>query len=231
MLKLRIIIVAFFILFLSSFFFVGTPRAFSYILLESDILMIVGLYVFLSNHTTRKVGRIKIESTHFPFTYVMKTYTKPKNVWVIFDYKIRKFRPVDWTHVPLKSFLPILIGAFLIFTSYLMVFTLWQAMFLFIFRSLLLFLFLVLGLYSLFIGLYRFFSVNNEKAKTVAKFLNRSRLLINAIEAGRLFVQVTPNFHLKDGFVDSVEFVMSDNSDVKRLEKILADATSVVNKS
>ena len=230
MLKLKVLTAAFFIALMSSFFFIGNTALFSGTILLSDSILAIGLYIFLLNHTTKKVGKIRIESTHYPFTYVLKSYAKPKNVWAVFDYKMKKFRPVEWGHVPLMSFALIVLGSFLIYTSYLIVFTLGQVMFLFVFRSLILFLFLVMGMYTLFMGLYRFFSVNNEKAKKVAKFLNGSRFLINAIQAGRMYVQVTPNFHLKQGFVDSVEFVMCDKGeDIKRLEKILADTTSLIN--
>ena len=231
MLKLKVLTAAFFIALMSSFFFIGNTALFSGTILLSDSILAIGLYIFLLNHTTKKVGKIRIESTHYPFTYVLKSYAKPKNVWAVFDYKMKKFRPVEWGHVPLMSFALIVLGSFLIYTSYLIVFTLGQVMFLFVFRSLILFLFLVMGMYTLFMGLYRFFSVNNEKAKKVAKFLNGSRFLINAIQAGRMYVQVTPNFHLKQGFVDSVEFVMCDKGeDIKRLEKILADTTSLINR-
>jgi hypothetical protein len=228
MTKLKILTAAFFVVLISSLFFINNALLFSSAVLISDVLLIVGLYVFLSGYRIKRVGKNVLESMEYPFTYVMRMYTKPKNLWIKFDYNHRKFTAVGWGSMTRVAVI-FLFGAALIFTSYLILFTITQAVFLIVFRSILLFIFLIVGLYSLFLGLYRFFSIETKRGEKVCRFLNRNKFLIRLIENGTLFVQITPNFLLKEGFVDSVEFILSDKADMKRLEKVLIGTVKVMN--
>ena len=206
------------------------PLLFTSFMIVSDILLIIGLYIFLSGYKAKKVKGILVEHVVYPFTYVIRAFCKPKRLWIVYDYKMRKFRSVSLRHPPIKPILAMILGAFLVFTSYLIALTLTQSMSLLIFRLIILVLFFVIGLYGLLVGLYRMFSYTSKNADKIAKFLNKDRYVRSLIEKGDLYVQISPNFLLKEGFVDSVEFVLSDKADAKRLEKVVMETARMINK-
>ena len=147
-----------------------------------------------------------------------------------YDYKKKKFIPATWRHLPLKAVFTLILGAFLLCVSYLIMLTINQAIHLIFFRGILLFIFFLVGIYGLLLGLYRLFSIGSKKVGAMCKLLNKQRFLINRIEKGNLFVQITPNFLIKEGFVNSVEFIMSDEKEVKKLQKILLDIARKINR-
>jgi len=203
---------------------------FSILLLIEALVIAVGLYMFLSGVKVKKIGKIRVEFAQYALTYVLRAYTKPHNLWVVYDEGKRKFRAADWRNLPVRVILVTLLGMFFLYTGYLIWFTLFQVLFLLPFRLIVLFLFLIVGLYSLSVGLYRLFSLKNEKADKVYKFLNKKRFLINLIKKGILYVHVTPNFLIKDGFVTSVEFISLEKPKDKKLEKALIDTARLIQK-
>jgi hypothetical protein len=80
----------------------------------------------------------------------------------------------------------------------------------------------------LFLGLGRLFSLGNKKADKICSFLNRNKILINLIKRNILYVRISPNFLIKEGFVNSVEFILAENVELKRLEKILIDTARLI---
>jgi len=229
--KLKFLMIAFFVILILSFpVSIISRQIFSILLLIEALIIAVGLYMFLSGVKVKKIGKIRIEFAHYALTYVLRAYTKPHNLWVVYDEGKRKFRAADWRNLPVRVILVTLFGMFLLYTAYLIWFTLFQVTFLIPFRLLILFLFLVLGLYSLCVGLYRLFSLKNEKANKVCKFLNKKRFLINLIKKGMLYVHVTPNFLIKEGFVTSVEFILLEKPKDKKLEKVLIDTARLIQK-
>ncbi len=45
-----------------------------------------------------------------------------------------------------------------------------------------------------------------------------------------LYVHVTPNFLIKDGFVTSVEFILMEKVELERLEKVLINTAKLIQK-
>jgi hypothetical protein len=228
--ELKVTVAIFFALIVASFAFMRDPVAFTTMVVLSDITLIVGLYIFLSSYRKKKVGKIIVEHVQYPFTFVVRAFCRPKGIWIVYNYGKKKFMSVGWKSLPLKSILAMVIGAFLIFTSYLISMTITQVMSLIVFRLIILFLFFVIGLYSLLIGLYRLFSFTNKNADKVCSYLNKNRYLRSLIEKGMLYVQISPNFLFKEGFVDSVEFVLSDRAEHKKMEKIVIDIARLIDK-
>jgi len=229
--NLKFLMIAFFVILILSFPVSFVSRQmFSILLLIEALIIAVGLYMFLSGVKVKKIGKIRVEFAQYALTYVLRAYTKPHNLWVVYDEGKRKFRAADWRNLPIRVILVTLFGMFLLYVSYLIWFTLFQVVFLLPFRAVVLFLFLIVGLYSLSVGLYRLFSLKNEKADKVCKFLNKKKFLINLIKKGILYVHVTPNFLIKEGFVTSVEFISLEKLEDKKLEKTLIDTARLIQK-
>ncbi len=229
--KLKILTITFFVLLILSFpVSLISYKAFSMLLLLEALIIAVSLYIFLSGLKIKKIGKIRVELVQYPFTYVLRAYAKPHNLWVVYDEGKKKFRPANWKNLPVRVVLVTLIGMFLLYTSYLIWFTLFQVPMLIPFRAIVLFMFFFMGLYSLALGLYRLFCLHNEKAEKVYKFLNKNRFLINLIKKGMLYVHVTPNFLIKDGFVTSVEFILMEKVELERLEKVLINTAKLIQK-
>ena len=228
--KLKLLTVSIFLIIVVSFLFFRQTNIFSALLIVADALLLVTLFIFLSNYKKRTIGKIIIEHIHYPLTFVLRAYTKPKNLWITYDYNKRRFTPAGWSHLPLKAIFVLVLGAFLLYVSYMIMLSINQAIQLIFFRGILLFIFFLVGIYSLLLGLYRIASIGSKKAELMCKLLNRQRFLLNRIQKGSLFVQITPNFLIKEGFVNSVEFIMSDEKEVKELQKILLDISRKINK-
>lgn len=229
--KLKFLMITFFVLFIVSLpVSTVSTQTFSILLIVEDLVIAVGLYVFLSHVKIKKIGKIRIESVQYPITYVLRAYTSPKNLWIVFDEKTKKFRAADLRDLPVRVIIVMLLGAFLIYTSYAILFTITQVPVLIPFRLVVLFLFSFMGLYNLFIGVNRIFSLRNKNADKVFRFLNKSKLLINLIEKEKLYVQISPNFLFKGGFVNSIEFVLIEKLELDRLERMLVDTARMVQK-
>lgn len=229
--KLKFLMVTFFVLFVLSLpVSIISPQTFSVLLIVEDLVIAVGLYVFLNGLKTKKIGKIKIESVQYPLTYVLRAYTSPKNLWIVFDEKTKKFRAADWRDLPIRVILVTLLGSAMVYTAYLILFSIMQVTFLIPFRLVVLFLFFFIGAYSIGVGLNRLFSLRNKNADIIFKFLNKSKLLIDLVRKGKLYVQISPNFLVKDGFVNSIEFILIEKLELDRLEKILVDTARMVQK-
>jgi len=229
--KLKFLTILFFVILIISFpVSVISNSTFSMLMIIDALVVAVGIFVFLSNCKIKKIGKIRIESVQYPFTYVLRAYTGPRSLWIVFDEKVKRFRAADWRNLPIRVILVTLLGAGLIYTSYLIWFTIAQIPYLIPFRLIVLFMFFFMGLYSLCLGLYRLFSLNNKNADKICKFLNRNKILINLINKGLLYVQVSPNFLIKEGFVNSVEFTLVEKIELEKLEKILIDTAKMIQK-
>ena len=229
--KVKFLFITFFVLFILSLPMASiSPWTFSMLLIIEDLIIAVGLYVFLNGLKVKKIGKIRLESVQFPFTYVLRAYTSPKNLWVVFDEGTKRFRSADLRDLPVRVIIVMLLGSALIYTSYLIMFTILQVPILIPFRLIVLFTFFFMGLYSICLGLYRLFSLKNKNAEKIFRFLNRSKLVLDLIDRGKLYVQITPNFLLKEGFVDSIEFILVEKLELERLEKILTDTARMIQK-
>ncbi len=229
--KLKFLMITFFVILILSFpVSLISSKIFSILLLLEALIIAIGLYMFLSGVKIKKIGKIKVELVQYPLTYVLRAYTKPHNLWIVYDEEKKKFRAADWRNLPIRVILVTLLGMALLYISYLIWFTLFQDLHLIFFRAIVLFLFLIVGLYSLCVGLYRLFSLKNEKADKICKFLNKNKFLKNLIKKGMLYVQITPNFLIKEGFVTSVEFILFEKLELKKLEKNLKDTARLIQK-
>ncbi|OGI12167.1 hypothetical protein A3K64_02430 [Candidatus Micrarchaeota archaeon RBG_16_36_9] len=225
------LMITFFILFILSLSIAPlSSQTFSILLIIEDLVIAVGLYVFLNSLKIKRIGKIKLESVQYPLTYVLRAYTSPKNLWIVFDEKAKKFRAADLRDTPVRVVTVMLMGSFLIYISYAILFTIMQIPSLIPFRLIVLFLFSFMGLYSLFIGVNRIFSLRNKSADKIFRFLNRSKLIINLIEKEKLYVQISPNFLFKEGFVNSIEFILIEKLELDRLERLLVDTARMVQK-
>jgi len=229
--KLGFLTIIFFVLFIISFpFSYASSQIYSLILIITIFVALLGLYIFLAGCRIKKIGKIRFEAVQFPFTYVLRAYTKPKNLWIVYDETTKKFRSADWRDFPVRVFLLTLFGIGMLYVSFIMWFTISQLLALIMFRLIVVFLFFVMGLYSLCVGLYRLFSINNKNADVIYKFLNKNRILTNLIEKGKLYVHVSPNFLFKEGFVDSVEFILAEKVELEKLEKIVIETARMMQK-
>ena len=229
--KLKFLTILFFVLFIISLpLSTIWPRMFSTLLLIEDLIIFIGIFFFLKDLKVKRIGKIRVESVQYPFTYVLRAYTSPKKMWIVFDEKTKRFRPADFRDTPIRVFLIILLGSALMYTSYLIAFTITQVPILIPFRIIVLFLFFFMGLYSISLSIYRLFSLKNKNADTILRFLNREKMIIDMIKKGKLYVHVTPNFLLKDGFVDSIEFILVEKLELDRLEKILIETARMIQK-
>jgi hypothetical protein len=229
--KLKFLFIIFFVILILSFpISLISPQKFAILMVIDALIIALGIHIFYSGYKVKKIGRIKIESAQYPLTYVLRAYTDPKNLWIVYDEKTKKFRTADWSNLPVRVFLAILISLFLIYTSFLIWFTIAQDLYLIFFRATVLFIFFFVGLYGMCVGLYRLFSFNNRKADKICSFLNRNKILSSLIEKGILYVQVTPNFLIKEGFVNSVEFILAEKVELERLEKILIETAKLIQK-
>jgi hypothetical protein len=229
--KLKVLMIAFFVFLILSFPFVFSyPMVASILLMMSSLTLAIGLLIFLSECKTKKVGKIKTEFAHFPMTYVLRAYLKQKNLWVVYDEYKKSFRPADWRDLPIKVILVTLFGMGLLYTSYLIWFTLAQDLSLLLFRAVVMFIFLVIGLYGLLIGLSRLFSLRSKNADSVSKLLNKNKFLRDLVRREKAYVEITPNFLIKDGFVTSVELIVSEKLEIEKLEKNLIEIAKSVEK-
>ena len=163
-------------------------------------------------------------------TYVLRAYLKLKHIWVVYDEQRRLFRPANWMDLPVKVILTTLFGIGLLYTSYLIWFTITTALSLLIFRINVLIIFLVTCFYCLCIGLSRLFSLGTKKAEEAAKILNRNKVLRDLTKKGKADIEITPNFLIKDGFVTSLEFIVSDKLEIEKLNKILVEVAKSIEK-
>ena len=222
--------VLFFVFLLFTLIFAGYPAIAATTSFLSALIVAIGLLHFLSEMKTKKIGKIKVEEVTFVRNFVFRSYVKIKDVWVVFDKKKKEFRTADFRELPIKAGFTILMGLVLLYVSYLILSTITQALEFFLFRSIVLVIFLILGIYNFFVGVARISSLGTENSHKVSKFLNKSKSLKNFIGKEKAFFEITPNFLLWKGFVTSIEFIIPKKIQTKSLEKTIVNIAKTIEK-
>jgi hypothetical protein len=193
----------------------------------------VGLFQFLSEVKVKKIGKTRIEEVTFIRNFVFRTYTKIKDVWVVFDKRTKTFRPADFRELPVRTGITILIGMIFLYISYLMMLTITETLgilILLLFRITLLIVFFVFGLYNFFLGVIRISSLRTENSVELCKLLNHDSRLKKFIESEKAIFEITPNFLLWRGLVTSVEIVSTNKIETKPIEGMLVEITKMIEK-
>jgi len=230
MYRLKILMILFFVFLLFTLIFNKYPVFAATTSILSALIAAIGLFHFLSEMKIKKIGKIKIEEVTFVRNFVFRAYVKVKDLWIVYDRRARMFRTADFRELPVKAGLTILIGLLLLYVSYLILSTISQSLELLVFRVLFLIIFLVTGFYNFFVGLSRISSLETENSVRVCKILNKNRALKSAIERGKMFFEITPNFLLWNGFVTSIEFISPKKINTKPIEKALVQTAKIVEK-
>jgi hypothetical protein len=228
--KLRILAAVFFAFIFLSFFLIEMPVLAAASIFISAILASIGLLHMLAEMKVKNLGDIKIEEVTFLRHFVFRSYTKFKNVWIVYDKLLKTFRAADFRDLPIEAGLTFLIGTALLYASYLILSTLYLLPGLLVMRTVILVIFLDLGLYNFFVSLARFYSLYNKKAVKLCGVLNRDRQLKCLIEKDSLSFEITPNFFLWKGYKTSVEIKSGKKFDPKPIEKHLIEAVKLVDK-
>ncbi|MFH1229811.1 MAG: hypothetical protein V1678_05325 [Candidatus Aenigmatarchaeota archaeon] len=229
--RLRILMAVFFVFLFFSFFLIGMPTLAATSVLVSAILASVGLFHLLSEMKVKNIGNIKIEEATFLRHFVFRSYTKFKNIWIVYDRRLKTFRAADFRDLPTEAGLTFLIGVALLYVSYMIISTLNQVPGLLVMRAIILIMFLDLGLYNFFVSLARFYSLYNKKAVKLCSILNKNRQLKGLIEKDKLSFEITPNFLLWNGFKTSVEIKSIQKFDSKPIEKYIVQVAMLIGKA
>jgi len=193
--------------------------------LISAIIVLIALTQFIAGWERMYVGKIRIENVHFSRSYVLRSYTKHKKIWIVFDSFKKKFRGAGFRDLPIRVGLIGFFGFLLLYVSFLMILTIADVPQLIIIRSLILFILFVLGLYNFLVSVDRLLSIDSKASENIAKVLNKNRSLRNfAIKKGN-FIEITPNFLFERGFVTSFELISKDKIDIKKFQRILIDVS------
>lgn len=230
MYRLRLLAVLFIIFIILTLVFSAYPPIAVVTTFISILILAIGLFHFLSEIKTKKMGNIKIEEIAFIRNFVFRAYVKTKDIWIIFDKKTKMFRTADFRELPVKAGITTLVGVVFLYISYLILSNLFQFTELLVFRSAILIIFLIMGIYSFFIGLARISSIETENSIKLCRVLNKSRVLKSLLERHKISFEITPNFLLWNGFVTSIEFVSSRKVDTKTIEKFLVQIAKVIEK-
>ena len=222
--------VLFFIFLILTLIFFNYPALAAATSFLSALIAAIGLFQFLSELKTKRIGKIKIEEVMFVRNFVFRAYTKVKDIWIVYDKKTKMFRTADFRELPVRAGLTILLGLVFLYISYLMLSTITQALELLLFRATVLIIFLTVGFYNFFVGLARISSIKTENSIKVCKFLNKNKALKNLIERGKISFEITPNFLLWNGFVTSIEFISHKKIETKSIEKILVQIAKILEK-
>ena len=188
----------------------------------SAAFLATALIRFVYTNKRKKIRDIVLEEVVFTYSFLFRTFFKPKDLWVIYDNKEKRFRPADFREMPKEVGLLFLLGIFMLYTTYLISSNIFEVTELLFIRAPILLIIAVLGIYSFFVSVGRTVALLNNKNKEVAKLLNRNRTLRAFIRREKAYVEVTPSFTLR-GFVTSVEFVAKKKFDTKKTEKLIVD--------
>jgi hypothetical protein len=225
------ILAVLFALFLAlTIIFMNTPRIASVTLFLSALTMAIGLFHFLSTIKIKKMSGIKIEELGFIKNFVYRAYTKPKSIWIMYDKRMMLFRCAEFSDLPINVGMTFLAGLIMLQISYFMLSTMNQAPEFLAFRATTLVIFLVIGVYNLFVSLARMFSIRNIRSEKLCSELNKNKELKGIIERGDMFFEITPNFLLWDGFVTSIEFISKKRFETKFIEKHLIQIAKMLDK-
>ncbi len=221
MFKLKFLMILFFILIAFILLFHRISNILSSIMaLLSACLLTIALFQFVYVSKRKKIGKIKVEEVNFARNFVLRTYFKSKNLWIVYDKKEKSFRPADFRDMSIKVGLTLIFGILFLYVSYLILLNLFQFLELILVRTLVLVILLVLGFYSFSVSFGRIASLGNKRNKEVCKILNKNRSLKNFINKEKARFEITPNF-TSDGFVTSVEILTHRKYDTKKIEKAL----------
>ena len=72
--------------------------------------------------------------------------------------------------------------------------------------------------------------LRSKNADSVSKLLNKNKFLRELVRREKAYVEITPNFLIKDGFVTSVEFIVSEKLEIEKIEKNLIEIAKSVEK-
>jgi len=230
MYKLRVLFVLFFSFLILTILLKDYPFLASITSFISDVIIAIGLFTFLAELKTRKIGRVRLEEVMFVRNFVFRAYVKVKDVWIVYDKKAKSFRPADFREMPVKGGLLILLGLIFLYLSYLILSTITASIEFLVLRASILIIFLTFGFYNFFVGLARVSSLETENSIKICKLLNKNRILKNFVNRERAFFEITPNFLLWNGFVTSIEFVAPKKIETKAIEKVLVQTAQIVDK-
>lgn len=225
MIKQKFLVNLFVTLFLLIFIFYPISLKLSSLAsLLSAVVLGLLLVRFIHTSKVKKVGNIKIEEVIFSRNFLFRSFFHPKDLWVVYDKRIRSFRPADFRDMPKEVGIFFILGIFLLYTSYTIVTNLFSFPLLLPLRASILVIIAVLGVYSFFVSMGRIAAMLNKKNIDVAKMLNKNRNLKNFIRKHKAYVEVTPSFN-REGIVSSVEFVTPKNYETEKVEKLLLDVS------
>jgi len=228
MIKQKFLVNLFIVLFLLIFIFYPISLMLSSLSsLLSAVVLGLMLIKFVYMSKVKKVGNIKIEEVMFSRNFLFRSFFHPKDLWVVYDKKIRSFRPADFRDMPREVGIFFILGIFLLYTSYRIITTLFVLISLLPLRATILVIMSILGVYSFFVSMGRIAAMINKKNLEVAKRLNKNRRLRNFIRKHRAYVEVTPSFN-RQGLVSSVEFVTPKRYNTEKVEKILLDVSRML---
>jgi len=194
----------------------------------ADLVLVAGFLYFLSKSEIKRIGKIKLEYIQFVRSFVARAFVKPKNLWIVYDDKKKLFRPADFRELPIRFGLLMIFAIILIYVSFSILITLIYPVELFFIRLLILFMFLILGIYNLFVSVARLVSLENKGADKICKVLNKKSSFKNFIRKANVFFEITPNFLFTTGFVTSVELVIPRKIEVSSVEKVLIEIAKTV---
>jgi len=83
--------------------FMGISNLFAGIVaILAVLVLMIAIVQFLSNYEDRSYKGTKIEFITFFRHHVLRTYLKPKTVWVVYDRIRMRFRPANFREFPIK---------------------------------------------------------------------------------------------------------------------------------
>ena len=195
----------------------------------SAVFLLAMLVRFVYTARVVKKGGIRLEEVTFAHSFLFRTFFSPKDLWVKYDDKERKFRAADFRDMPLEVGFFFILGLFLLYTSYLTMTNLFLFPLIDLIRIPVLVVIAMIGIYTFFVSMGRIAALLNSKNKEVAKLLNKDRSLRAFIKREKARAEVTPSFTL-DGFVTSLEFVTKRKYDTKNVEKLILDVSRMLYK-
>ncbi|MFH0929536.1 MAG: hypothetical protein V1818_04265 [Candidatus Aenigmatarchaeota archaeon] len=195
----------------------------------SAVFLAACLARFVDSTKRKKKGSVKIEEVTFGHSFLFRSFFKPRDLWVKYDKNEKRFRPADFRDMPIEVGFLFLLGTFLLYTSYLIMSTLFEAPNMIPLRASFLVVIFVLGFYIFSVSIARIVALLSGKNKEASKLLNRNRKLRGFARSSKAYIEVTPSFTL-DGFVTSVEFVTKHKYDTSKTEKLLLEVSRELNK-
>ncbi|MBN2203012.1 MAG: hypothetical protein JW700_02415 [Candidatus Aenigmarchaeota archaeon] len=221
-------------LFVSSFififvFFPFSPGISGVFAILSAAFLAARLARFLDTAKRKSKRGIRIEEVTFGHSFIFRSFFKPKDIWVVYDKKEKKFRPADFREMPLEVGFFLIFGLFLLYTSYLMMSTMFDLAALIPIRATILVILSVMGFYIFSVSIGRVVALLSGKNREAAKMLNKNAKLRGFAKRTNARIEVTPSFNML-GFVTSVEIKTKHKYDTAKEEQLLLDVSLDLNK-